>query len=478
MRVDAGVSLQTPRRTSQGFLRTDGYVSRPGIYKYLNKDGTVRRELRPRSEAHSPRVLAGYEGAPLTDGHPPEMLKPSNVKQFEVGSVTSPARVDGDQLAASMVWKEPRTIQKIESRKKLQLSPGYAIDLDETSGVDPEFGRYDAIQRNIEINHLALVESARGGDGMCIRMDGVDVDVMVERLDDELSAEDRGNLRDSSFAVPDREGLPINDAAHLRAAMARFGQYKFQDAAEKRAAYNRIVRKAKALGVDSGGFEDAWTDRLDAATRRGAFTMETEEQIRSLKAQLADAEQKAKERSDAADQAVERAEKAEAAVGPLKDRIKELEVSIAAGSVAAETEAYQKEKIRADEAEAAVRRFDERFTSEVKRRTSLMRKAATVLGDEFRMDDLTEREIHSAVVKRLDANADVKSVSDAFLAGKFDTLVELHSKTARSLSRAAESVVDVERRDAANDREKRLREFRDQWKKPLPNSNLRNSKDA
>jgi len=53
---------------------------------------------------------------------------------------------------------------------KVQTSCGYECDLDETPGVY-EGQRYDAIQRNIRANHVAIVESGRAGSEVKIRMD-------------------------------------------------------------------------------------------------------------------------------------------------------------------------------------------------------------------------------------------------------------------------------------------------------------------
>lgn len=204
--------------------------------------------------------------------------------------------------------------------------------------------------------------------------------------------------------------------------------------------------------------------------------MDPEEQIRLLKTQLADAEKLARERKDSLDTATADADKAKAAIDPLKSRIEELEATIAAGATAVETDAISKERVRADEAEAAVRRFDEKFVDGVRKRTALMFKAAVVMGQDFRMDDMSERAIHTAVVKRLDSSADTKPMSDAFLAGKFDTLVELHHKTARSLSRVSTAIVEERGAQRADDAEAKKKAFRDQWKQPLPNDIRANRK--
>ncbi|HEY1814888.1 MAG TPA: DUF2213 domain-containing protein [Kofleriaceae bacterium] len=190
-RYDHG-ELAKPVKTEQGFLRVDGYVSRPGIYEYVNshddekrglgKAGVVRRELRPRDEVFRSDSLAGFEDAPVTLGHPRKMVDPSNAQALRVGVVKTAARRDGDRAAATMLIDNPKAIAAIETGKR-QLSPGYRIDEDLTSGTDPEFGRYDLVQRNIRINHLALVDRARGGSDLMVRMDGVAA-FAVERSDD------------------------------------------------------------------------------------------------------------------------------------------------------------------------------------------------------------------------------------------------------------------------------------------------------
>lgn len=394
-RVDSGVELGRPRRTPQGFLRVDGFAARPGVYRYADPSypGGVRLELRPRSEVFSPKSLASYEGAPITDGHPPKgvgEVNSANVRELKVGTVMGSGFRADDAVAVPLLFEDKSTVGKVERREKTQLSPGYRIDLELSPGVDPEFGPYHVIQRNIRVNHVALVGGARGGGRMQVRLDEADecVGVLV----------------------------------------------------------------------------------TSAAPRRGAITMDQEEQIRLLKSQLADAERLAAQRQDAADEATARADNAEARVEPLKARILELETQIANGATEVETSAIARERLRADEAEEAVRRFDERFEEGVKRRANLMRRASEVLGDEFRMDDLSERQIHAAVIKRLNPSADVKNPTDAFLAGTFETLLEIHKKTARSLTRVSSSFVRQDQEDTqGDDKAKRLKDFRDQWKKPLPN---------
>jgi hypothetical protein len=68
--------------------------------------------------------------------------------------------------------------------------------------------------------------------------------------------EDRSELPDSDFAFPKQRKEPINDAAHVRNALARFMQVEDVSEAERDAAYERIKKAARRYGVDVS--EDDW----------------------------------------------------------------------------------------------------------------------------------------------------------------------------------------------------------------------------
>lgn len=75
----------------------------------------------------------------------------------------------------------------------------------------------------------------------------------LETLKAELSSASRNDMSKSGFAYVDSKGathLPINDAAHVKNAMARFGQTQFETPAKKKTAAKKIIAKAKSLGID------------------------------------------------------------------------------------------------------------------------------------------------------------------------------------------------------------------------------------
>ncbi len=75
-----------------------------------------------------------------------------------------------------------------------------------------------------------------------------------------LRAKERAQLPNSAFAYIDSRGrrrLPIHDAAHVRNALARFGQVAFEDEDARDRARNRLLRAAKRYGIMPIGFISA-----------------------------------------------------------------------------------------------------------------------------------------------------------------------------------------------------------------------------
>ena len=72
-----------------------------------------------------------------------------------------------------------------------------------------------------------------------------------------LSPQQRADLPDRAFAYVDRRGdrrLPIHDAPHVRNALARFGQVRFDDDAARDRARARLLRAAQRFRIVPVGF--------------------------------------------------------------------------------------------------------------------------------------------------------------------------------------------------------------------------------
>jgi len=88
----------------------------------------------------------------------------------------------------------------------------------------------------------------------------------------QLSTKARARLPNSAFAYVDAKGqrrLPIHDEPHVRNALARFDQTKFEDGAARERARKRLLTAAKRFGILPIGFITGQfeTERLQGESR-------------------------------------------------------------------------------------------------------------------------------------------------------------------------------------------------------------------
>lgn len=153
--------------TPEGYLIDNPILTRVGIFEYHNPDGTIRRELRLPEEVFAQESLASYKGKPVILTHEAGLVDVDNIQQEHIGTILSEGIQDGDNVRAQIVIHDAESLDY----GLRELSLGYTQTPDETPGVwngQP----YDAIQRNIQINHLALVEKARAGEQARLNIDG------------------------------------------------------------------------------------------------------------------------------------------------------------------------------------------------------------------------------------------------------------------------------------------------------------------
>lgn len=144
------ISLGAFRRDGRGNLVVAARIARTGVQDYGD-----HVEYRDAAEVFDPRSMATFEGVPVTVGHV-AWIDMGNVREHSVGYAKN-IRRDGIHLAGDLVIFEPKTIAGIESMNLVELSAGYSADLDETPGRTDAGDAYDAIQKNIVANHIALL---------------------------------------------------------------------------------------------------------------------------------------------------------------------------------------------------------------------------------------------------------------------------------------------------------------------------------
>lgn len=251
--------------TPDGRLIADVAITRTGVFTYLLPDGSQRKEYRPPEEVFNRDSLQSFVFAPFVDNHP-GVVTAENARLHTVGTIGENVRQDGKFVAASLVVHDLETIRKIEKGKR-EVSAGYHVELDETPGVSPEGERYDAIQRNIRANHVALVDEGRAGPQARIRMDAAvqvaDLQTPCHTPKEDMSIENVLKERLDAAEKDARELQSRADKADADrdAAQARADKAEAERDAEKaRADKAEAERDAAAAKLT----EDAIRARVDA----------------------------------------------------------------------------------------------------------------------------------------------------------------------------------------------------------------------
>lgn len=264
---------------SDGFMRDSPIVARTGIYLYQNPDGSIRREYRPPEEVFAEDSEASFLGKPIVVDHPASgIVNSETVRELAIGTILSPGyRKDETNIGCDIVI---HNIEAIGDRRGLSL--GYRVDLEETPGITPEGLPYDAIQRNIRINHLAVVE--RGRAGMKARLN-MDKDEIIEMEGEKMKIK----IDSQDFEVDEKVANYVT-SLKCKADEAKF---KLDAANTKASCIEKQIETLKADANDQKAKLDAMTAERDGLKAKcDAAEAEKEKAVKAaveaLKADMAE----------------------------------------------------------------------------------------------------------------------------------------------------------------------------------------------
>jgi hypothetical protein len=170
-------TLEPVERLPDGTIKVDAYLTRTGVFEYHTTNGGIRRELRLPEDVFDDASLKSFEGVLVTNDHPSDMVDPANYRAVVVGAQAGPVRRgDEGHIRSKLRIYDPETVRDLDNGKR-QISCGYTCDTIEVPGVHPVYGPYDAIQKNVRGNHVAIVDRARAGSTAAARMDGWAIDL-------------------------------------------------------------------------------------------------------------------------------------------------------------------------------------------------------------------------------------------------------------------------------------------------------------
>lgn len=158
-----------PKRslTPEGFLLCEDVpVARTGEMEYVQGevpveaglDGLIRISREP-GEVFRPETLASCVGKPVTVDHPDEFVNPTNFAQLAKGSMMNVRQGAGEQsdlIICDLLITAADAIKAVQDDEIEEVSLGYEADYEQVSP-----GR--GVQRNIVVNHVAIVPRGRCG---------------------------------------------------------------------------------------------------------------------------------------------------------------------------------------------------------------------------------------------------------------------------------------------------------------------------
>lgn len=153
--------------TGEGFLICRNVpIARTGTQEYLGReiglDGEDAEKVitvqRNPEEVFSSPALASFEGKPVTNDHPPDLIGPDDVAVYEKGHAQNIRRGAGewaDYILADLHIHDRELIDAIQNGKR-EISCGYECEYEPNDD-----GIYS--QKNIRGNHVAVVDRGRAG---------------------------------------------------------------------------------------------------------------------------------------------------------------------------------------------------------------------------------------------------------------------------------------------------------------------------
>jgi len=245
--------------TDEGFLKVPATIGRTGIQDYYagelklsDRNPTdVVKVYRPPEEVFKQDSMDSFAAKAVTNNHPPVLVDSKNFKTYSVGFSGNEITRDGDFLNAELNITDSETVKDINSGK-VELSNGYVCDLEWEAGVTPEGKTYDAVQRKIKGNHIAIVTKGRAGssckvaDNMSITGDETLMKKIINGVEYEVT--------DQVGQAVDQLITKCNDAEKEASEMKE----KAEDAEEKK----------KEAEKESKETNDALQAKLDDATSK------------------------------------------------------------------------------------------------------------------------------------------------------------------------------------------------------------------
>lgn len=257
---------------------TTGYLSiknvpiaRVGVFPYRRADGSYNMEAKLPDELLNPITVDSANNKPITDEHPGESVNLDNTKKYLKGFTANNAHVEDGKVKVDVTLSDPQLIKEVEDGKE-ELSIGFMTDTVPESG---EFHgtKYDSVQKNIRINHLAVVNRGRAGHE--VRLTGDSAEQVVDKLND-LNETEKTEVEYTTVRLDGKDITVAKEDAAVVTGANDAGK-------DKDAQIEALKAKVKELQGNSNKTNDEATKNKEKADSLEEENKELQEKLNEFK---------------------------------------------------------------------------------------------------------------------------------------------------------------------------------------------------
>lgn len=205
-RYDTAPIKQVTTDPQTGFMHvTNVPIARVGVFPYMKADRSIEMEAKLPAELLSDSTVNSADNRPVTNDHHGLVTK-DNATQLAKGFTADNAHVDNNTLRVDMTIMDGKLIDDINNGKQ-ELSIGFQTNIDQTPG---EYNgvAYDSVQKDIRINHVAVVNQGRAGHKVRLLGDSaemIDDDVKEGKTESMEYTKTRLDSVDQTITVADHD---------------------------------------------------------------------------------------------------------------------------------------------------------------------------------------------------------------------------------------------------------------------------------
>lgn len=251
-----------------GYLHASNVpIARVGVFPYLHSDGTWTNEAKLPEDILSESTVKSANNKPVTNDHPVDdgenvLVDKTNSTQYVKGFTADNAHVEGDMLKVGLTIMDPQLIDAVQNGGKQELSIGFQTDVEPISG-EYNGAKYDSVQRNIQINHVAVVDRAREGHNIRITGDSAQMVVNDTRKEKQMAENEKNVFDDAGNTSSNTNSASSNTSSSSNSSSSSSSDDKDKQIADLKQQIKDLQAQLASKNSNSSSQDDSDDDDKD-----------------------------------------------------------------------------------------------------------------------------------------------------------------------------------------------------------------------